>query len=283
MAYTYYIQTGIQIYDSATGTWVITSGDKITASTTKSIFYYSLDEDTNEILNNVASITTEQAKSNRVPRLRYNINVDKVLGKLTDAEPYLTVYVDYLQQFIIDYYYRDDGGNLVKDQESGIKYVDQGYTIRNTSHLNEESYSIYTNIDGNQIFQKKYYYKPIAKWISQADDGTIYNAGDLYSGNTDLVLVLDGESSYVLQGNYIDDIPNPSKESDRIENAILVKLYPQGGDLSSSSDLKYIDGYKSYHFLGWTDTPGGIVLPDGYQLGKLLNDGDSLILYPVWQ
>ena len=124
MAYTYYIQTGIQTYDSTTGTWVIIDGEKITASTTKSILYYSLDEDTNEILGNVTTITTEQAKSNRVPRVRYNINVDKVLGKLTDAEPYLTVYVDYLQQFIIDYYYKNEEGALVKDQESGIKYVD---------------------------------------------------------------------------------------------------------------------------------------------------------------
>ena len=96
MAYTYYIQTGIQTYNSATDTWVITSGTKITASTTKSIFYYSLDEDTAEILGKVESISVEQAKSNRVPRVRYNINVDKVLGKLTDAEPYLIVYVDYL-------------------------------------------------------------------------------------------------------------------------------------------------------------------------------------------
>jgi hypothetical protein len=59
MAYTYYIQTGIQTYDSTTGTWVIVDGEKITASTTKSILYYSLDEDTNEILGNVTSITTE--------------------------------------------------------------------------------------------------------------------------------------------------------------------------------------------------------------------------------
>lgn len=284
MAYTYYIQTGIQTYDSTTGIWVIVSGEKVTASTTKSILYYSLDEDTNEILGNVTSITTEQAKSNRVPRVRYNINVDKVLGKLTDAEPYLTVYVDYLQQFTIDYYYRNEDGALVKDQESGIKYVDQGYTIRNTSRLKEETYSIYTEINETQTFQKKYYYRPIAKWVSQAEnDSTIYNAGDLYSGNANLSLVLDNTSSYVLQGNYIDDIPNPSREPDKITNAILVKLYPQGGDLSSTSDLKYIDGYKSYHFLGWTDTQGGIVLPDGYQLGKLSNDGDSLILYPVWQ
>ena len=120
-------------------------------------------------------------------------------------------------------------------------------------------------MNGTQIFQKKYYYRPIAKWIFQTEnDRTIYNAGDLYNGNADLSLVLDDTSSYVLQGNYIDDIPNPSREPDKIANAILVKLYPQGGDLSSTSDLKYIDGYKSYHFLGWTDTPGGIVLPDGY-------------------
>lgn len=284
MAYTYYIQTGIQTYDSATDTWVIVPGTKITATTTKSILYYSLDEDTKEILDNVISITTEQAKNNRVPRVRYNINVDKVLGKLTDAEPYLTVYVDYLQQFIIDYYYKNANGDLVKDQESGIKYVDQGYTIRNTSHLNEETYSIYTNINGIQTFQKKYYYKPIAKWVSKVKEAeTIYNAGDLYNGNADLTLILDNESSYVLQGNYIDDISNPSREPDKVENAILVKLYPQGGDLSSTSDLKYINGYKSYHFLGWTDTIGGAVLPDGYQLAKQPNDGDSLILYPVWQ
>lgn len=283
MAYTYYIQTGIQTYNSATDTWVITSGTKITASTTKSIFYYSLDEDTAEILGKVESISVEQAKSNRVPRVRYNINVDKVLGKLTDAEPYLIVYVDYLQQFIIDYYYKDDSGNLVKDQDSGIKLVDQGYTIRNTSRLKEESYSIYTSINGNQTFQKKYYYRPIAKWVSQTNSESVYSAGDLYNGNEDLSLILDNESSYILQGNYIDDIPNPSREPDKVENAILVKLYPQGGDLSSTSDLKYIHGYKSYHFLGWTDTVGGTVLPDGYQLSKLSNDGDSLILYPVWQ
>lgn len=283
MAYTYYIQTGIQTYDSVTGTWVITSGTKITASTTKSILYYSLDEDTNEILSKVTSITKEQAKSNRIPRVRYNVNVDKVLGKLTEAEPYLTVYVDYLQQFIIDYYYKDSSGNLVKDQESGVKYVDEGYTIRNTSHLQEEAYSIYTNVSGSKTFQKKYYYRPIAKWVSQASAETIYNAGDLYSGNANLTLILDSESSYILQNNYIDDIPSPSRESDRVANAILIRLYPQGGDLSSTSDLKYIDGYKSYHFLGWTDSVGGTALPDGYQLAKLDKNGAEIVLYPVWQ
>ena len=72
MAYTYYIQTGIQTYDSTTGTWIIVDGEKITASTTKSILYYSLDEDINEILYNQAVRNEEQADSEE----KYNSAVD---------------------------------------------------------------------------------------------------------------------------------------------------------------------------------------------------------------
>lgn len=284
--YNYYISLGIQEYNKSSDEWVITHVKTIEAQvvkeTSKAFFDYSDANDTKIILDNVLDFTSEQSKKNREPQIRYNSNVDKVLGYLTESEPYLTVYVDYKQYFEIKYYYYKDGEEVLEQQ--GKKYVEQAYTIRNTTVLKNETYEIWAQLDATkEVKQKDYYHNVIAYWIDKEKSTDIYHAGDIYTGNADLNLYLDKENSWVWRGNYLDDIISPSRNQEKdTEGNIFIKLQLQGGELLSGIVERFINGYKSFHFLGWSFAEDGEILPDGYSLSAPIS-GNKLVIYPVWQ